>query len=519
VRTRLLGLVLGLMAIVLLALGVPLGIDLASVRTQRVFLDRVNDANRFVLVAQQQEPAARGSLLAEELARYDEVYGIAVAVLDRGGRVRAASRPGLARRALGPHAGQLAAVALSGQHGEAPHAVWPWTREPLVVAEPMVSGGDVVGAVVTMSPTGRLRRAIARAWMVLLLGELVAVIGCVLLASRLTRWILRPVHELDAAAHEIATGRMAARALDGTGPPELRRLTGSFNEMAANVERLVERQRCLIADASHQLRNPLHALLLRLDALALRPGGDPDVDAAAREGRHLAGILERLLQLAQADAAGTLPERIDLVALVERRIDAWSGPAHAKDIALRRQGEARVEAIADPVAVSSALDVVLDNAIKFGPPGSTVRVSVGEGVVSVRDEGTGLRDDELERAGDRFWRGRRHQNVEGSGLGLAIARTLLEESGASLEIRPGHPCGLEALLRLGVAEPAQRRRVQRHRRGLDRGAAVERRRLRDRLRDRAAAVEQRRDDEPHERVIGARTTDDQVGDRDRRDLA
>jgi hypothetical protein len=161
VRPRLLGLVLGLMGIVLLALGVPLGVDLASVRTQQVFLDRVNDYNRFVLVAQQQAPAARASLLADELARYDEVYGIAVAVLDRSGRVRAVSRPGLARRALDPHAERPAAVALSGHHGEPPHAVWPWTRGPLVVAEPMVSGGDVVGAVVTMSPTGRLRRAIA----------------------------------------------------------------------------------------------------------------------------------------------------------------------------------------------------------------------------------------------------------------------------------------------------------------------------------------------------------------------
>ena len=94
-RTRLLGLVGGLMAVVLLALGVPLGIDLASVRTQGVFLDRLNDANRFVQVAQQQGDR---SVLADKLARYDEVYGISVAVLDHSGRVRAASRPGLEAR-------------------------------------------------------------------------------------------------------------------------------------------------------------------------------------------------------------------------------------------------------------------------------------------------------------------------------------------------------------------------------------------------------------------------------------
>jgi hypothetical protein len=123
VRPRLLGLVLSLMAVLLLALGVPLAIDLASVRTQEVVLDRLNDANRFVQVAQQGD----SSVLADKLARYDEVYGIPVALLDHAGHVRAASRPGLRAQALAPPAKRLAAVALSGHHGEPPRAVWPWS--------------------------------------------------------------------------------------------------------------------------------------------------------------------------------------------------------------------------------------------------------------------------------------------------------------------------------------------------------------------------------------------------------
>ncbi len=331
-------------------------------------------------------------------------------------------------------------------------------------------------------------------------------IGCALLASRLTRWILRPVHDLDVAAHEIATGRMAARALNGTGPPELRRMTSSFNEMAANVERLVERQRNFLGDASHQLRNPLHALLLRLDSLALRTpeGSEAEVEAAASEGRHLAGILERLLHLAQAEDADPLPERIAFGPIVAQRIDAWSAAAQAKRITICRAGDADVEVVADPIALSSALDVVLDNAVKFGPPGSIVRVSVerdgdGDGaIVAVADEGPGLPPEELRRAGDRFWRGRDHQNVDGSGLGLAIARTLLEHSGAQLELRPRKPHGLEARLLfgsgLGVAEPAQRGRMQRYRRGLDRGPAIDRGGGRDGARDRGAPLEQGRHD-------------------------
>ncbi len=428
------------MAVVLLALGVPLGMDVASVRTQRVFLDRLEGANRLVAVAEQAVQSGDVSELAAQLARYDDLYGTAVAVLDRGGRVRAASRPGLEAQALG----RRAAVALTGAHGEPPRAIWPWTRDPLVVAEPVIDGGEVVGAVVTMSPTSRLRRAIARAWLTLGIGELSAVLGCVLLASRLARWILRPVHEIDVTAHAIASGRMAARAPDAKGPPELRRLASSFNQMAA----LVERQRCFLADASHQLRNPLHALLLRLDALALR-GPDAEADAAAREGRHLAAVLERLLQLAQPEDPGAPPQRVDLVPIVEQRIGAWSAAARSKRMTIRRAGGNHVEALADPVALSSALDAVIDNAVKFGPPGSTVCVSVdrqaGGPMISVRDEGPGLRPDELRRASDRFWR--RPQSTGGSGLGLAIARTLLDHGGARLDIRSGEPRGLEVLLR------------------------------------------------------------------------
>ncbi|WP_199814590.1 sensor histidine kinase, partial [Streptomyces sp. NRRL WC-3549] len=91
---------------------------------------------------------------------------------------------------------------------------------------------------------------------------------------------------------------------------------------------------------------------------------------------------------------------------------------------------------ADPVALSSALDAVIDNALKFTPPGEEVTVTVGaEGAwatVVVADRGPGLTEQELERVGDRFWRSGRHQNVQGSGLGLSISRTLLTAGGGSI---------------------------------------------------------------------------------------
>ena len=114
-----------------------------------------------------------------------------------------------------------------------------------------------------------MRSRILHGWLLIVAGELAAMLLAVGAAFRLTGWVLRPVRVLDAVTHDIATGRMKSRVAAAGGPPELRRLARSFNEMADNVEEVLEQQRAFVADASHQLRNPLSALLLRIELLAL----------------------------------------------------------------------------------------------------------------------------------------------------------------------------------------------------------------------------------------------------------
>jgi signal transduction histidine kinase len=452
VRPRLLGVLLGLMAVVLLALGVPLATSIATSRAQALFLDRLSDTSRFASIAQQGDTDADLPLVRAELERYDELYGIAAAVVDRDGRVRIGSRDRVAVDS-GPVRDRVAA-ALGGRPSEVPDPAWPWVDAPMVVAEPMVKGGDVIGAVVTVSPTARTRAAVLRGWAVLAIGELLALVGCVVLALRVTRWVLRPVHVLDATASQLTTGRLNARVAAGSGPPELRRLVSSFNQMAGHVESSMEQQRAFVADASHQLRNPLNALLLRLDDLSMRlpPQWQPELGEAAEEGRRLATVLDSLLELARAEHAAAAPERVDVVPLVTERLGAWSVVAQRRGIAVERTGAAHADALVDPVALTGALDVVVDNALKFGPAGSTVTVGVdrvdGEIVVDVGDQGPGLDDEELSRVGDRFWRSRRHTNVSGSGLGLSIARTLLGPSQARIEVSPRDTGGLSVRLRV-----------------------------------------------------------------------
>ncbi|MFC9488139.1 sensor histidine kinase [Streptomyces hydrogenans] len=464
-RTRLLPLLIVLMAGVLLALGFPLAASLAAAQQQRVVVDRLDDAARFAALAQFVGDPATGSderrtTLGGELASYHDVYGIRAGIFYRDNRAMAAAPEdwvvpyeGEGRRAFNE--------ALLGRRSHDPPQVWPWQPHArLTIASPVVRDGDVVAVVVTDSPTGELRARILRGWLVIFAGEAAAMLLAVGAAVRLTGWVLRPVRVLDGVTHDIATGRMNSRVAEAGGPPELRRLARSFNEMADHVEESLEQQRAFVADASHQLRNPLAALLLRIELLALElPEGNEEIASVRTEGKRLAQVLDDLLDLALAEHASADLRLTDVGALTAERIASWRPVADDKGVRLVGECGAAT-GWADPVALSSALDAVVDNALKFTPAGErvTVRVLPGKGAVEVvvADLGPGLTDEELSRVGDRFWRSGRHQNVKGSGLGLSIARVLLTATGGGISFAPNDPHGLRVTVTVPRYEPSER---------------------------------------------------------------
>jgi signal transduction histidine kinase len=475
VRSRLLPLLLVLMAAVLLALGLPLAASLAVAEQQQLIIDRIDDTARFGALAQQvtvDEAGADGgplydggtddggddlTTLQTELHRYEDLYGIRVGVFYRDGSAMAAAPPEW-RTPRQIVADQAFQEALAGRRSHNPPQVWPWQDSRVIVASPIVRDGDVVAVVLTDSPTGAMRSRIMRGWLMIAGGELAATVVGILAAIRLTGWVLRPVKVLDRAAHDIATGRLASRVAEAGGPPELRRLARSFNEMADNVEDVLEQQRAFVADASHQLRNPLAALLLRIELLALElPENNEEMASVRDEGKRLATVLDNLLGLALAEHTVAKPELTDVAALAAERVAAWNPAAERAGVKLVQEGFAAVTGWADPVVVSSALDAVVDNAVKFTPGGGQVVLTVaarGESVtVCVADAGPGLTDDELARIGDRFWRSPRHQNVDGSGLGLSIARALLAQGGGTISYAPNTPHGLRVTMTLPRTRP------------------------------------------------------------------
>ncbi|MEV5009465.1 HAMP domain-containing sensor histidine kinase [Streptomyces sp. NPDC056159] len=463
--SRLLPLLIVLMAAVLLALGVPLAVSVAGAEQQKAVVDRIDDTARFAALAQFVTDRASGSrrtvpderleTLRRELGSYHGVYGIRAGVFYRTG-VPMANAPD--DWSL-PEFGEVRDAfdeALLSRRSHDPEQVWPWQRHRLVVASPVIRDGDVVAVVVTDSPTGQMRSRTLHGWLLVGTGEIAAMLLAVGAALRLTGWVLRPVRILDATTHDIATGRLKSRVAAAGGPPELQRLARSFNEMADNVEDVLEQQRAFVADASHQLRNPLSALLLRIELLALElPEDNEEIASVRTEGKRLAQVLDDLLDLALAEHAEPDLKLIDIGELAAERVAAWAPAAEAKGVRLAGDCPATT-GWADPVALSSALDAVIDNAVKFTPGGESVEVTVSfhrdTSTIVVADHGPGLTDEEIARVGDRFWRSGRHQNINGSGLGLSISRALLAAGGGSISYarhREEEPRGL----RVTVAVP------------------------------------------------------------------
>ncbi|MFG3260235.1 ATP-binding protein [Streptomyces sp. NPDC048172] len=456
-RSRLLPLLLILLAGVLLALGFPLAVSQAAAEQQRVVVDRIDDTARFASLAQfvtaPSEPGERRETLRGELERYHDLYGIRAGVFYRDGRAMAAA-PGRWKVPEKDEAdgARAFAEALAGRRSHDPPQVWPWQDGRIAVASPVIRDGDVAAVVLTDSPTGQMRSRILKGWLAIAAGEAAAMLLAVGAALRLTGWVLRPVRTLDRATAEIATGQFASRVAASGGPPELRRLAHHFNEMADHVEGALEQQRAFVADASHQLRNPLSALLLRIEVLGLElPEGSEEMASVRAEGKRLARVLDDLLDLALAEHADAAHVALtDIAALAAERVGSWLPVAEREGVTLRAAGQSAATGWADPVALSSALDAVVDNALKFTPEGGEVTVTVtaeGEWVtVETADGGDGLTEEERERVGDRFWRSGRHQNVSGSGLGLSITRALLEAGGARLSFAPNEPRGLRVLI-------------------------------------------------------------------------
>ena len=269
------------------------------------------------------------------------------------------------------------------------------------------------------------------------------------MAARMLRPVSGMITRANALNAEVLTTRLEVPEADD----ELRRLALTLNQMLDRVQDAFERQRRFTQDASHELRTPLSVLQGNAELLSRWAKDDPEardacVAAILRQTGYMKRLIESLLFLTRGDSCTQLlhPQTIDLAACLgevaeERRLlDA----AHAYTL----QAAEGVFLRADETLLRQLLLILLDNAAKYTPEGGEIRMESRLddcwAEVSVRDQGCGVPEEQLERIFDRFYRvdkARARENG-GTGLGLPIARTIVRLHGGTISAQNAPGGGL-----------------------------------------------------------------------------
>ena len=296
--------------------------------------------------------------------------------------------------------------------------------------------------------------------------------GVVLAALGLMVWsglffirsIVRPLGQVEAIAHRIAGGDLQTRLPDARYNDEIGRLCHTINEMAEHLTETERMKNEFISSVSHELRTPLTSIKGWVETIGtLHDPGDPNyrkgLEVIGAETDRLYEMVEELLDFSRLQNGIRLDcQVLDLV-------------AEATDAALFVEGRIRQEGLrlvyeeppepypvwADPARLRQVFINVLDNAIKYSPPGGAIFLTLSRTpaavVVAVRDQGRGIPPEDLDKVRQKFFKA--HNAVRGSGIGLAVVEAIVTSLGGTVDIASALGQGTTVSITLPVYHPGQ----------------------------------------------------------------
>lgn len=329
-------------------------------------------------------------------------------------------------------------------------------------------GEQQMPLLVAGQPVGRLyleRRVASHPWpfifgilsstglIAIFLGILTLLIGMLLMKRFIT-----PLAEVIAAAQAVAAGDFSVRVPVGGRNDDLRALSEHFNAMAESLERAEHERRSLFADIAHELRTPLTIIKGRLEGIldGVYPASEEHVADALEETYLLERLVEdlRLLALTETRQLPLEKREVQVQEIVERTLNLFAPQAAERRVALRSQSDVVPPLYVDPQRMEQVISNIVDNALRFTPPGGAIEVAIrqrGEQVeIVIADNGPGVPEQDLPQIFNRFWKGDKSRSrvggAAGAGLGLAIAKQLTEAQGGRVVARNRSEGGLEVTL-------------------------------------------------------------------------
>jgi len=292
-------------------------------------------------------------------------------------------------------------------------------------------------------------------------------LGVLFVASLGVGWVvagrvLRPIGRITSVAREIQATDLSRR-IELPGPDdELKQLADTFDAMLARLDAAFAAQRQFVADASHELRNPLAIIRTNVDVALADPRADPEdlrhtIAVVQRASDRMARLVDDLLALARRQEPILEHEPVDLGAAVAEASDDFVVPAAARSIVLDRAIAPGVIVTGDRDALKRAVANLLENAVRLAPASSRIRLATGsegdQAWIAVADEGPGIAPEDQLHVFDRFWRAdkARSRADGGTGLGLAIVRQIAESHGGRVRLQSKVGVGSSFVIWLPVA--------------------------------------------------------------------
>lgn len=261
----------------------------------------------------------------------------------------------------------------------------------------------------------------------------------------ITKRGFRPVRNILETASEIShdgdlSRRIETEASSEASKDEIYKLAGAFNSMFDSLQSSFEKEKRFTSDVSHELRTPLSVIISQSD-YALEDEGyrEKALNVINREAKRMANLVSRLLILARSDS-GKLraeKEKVDLSDLCETV--AWQQESIARecDIIIRSAVEPNVYVLGDEAMLIRVLLNIVDNAVKYGKPGGHVEIQLETvdswACCTVKDDGIGIKEEDLSKIWQRFYRTEEARREEGSGLGLAMAEAMVKAHNGIIE--------------------------------------------------------------------------------------
>ncbi|NIA07024.1 MAG: hypothetical protein GWP14_05220 [Actinobacteria bacterium] len=289
----------------------------------------------------------------------------------------------------------------------------------------------------------------------IVVGSVIAVVGLVL-------WAMKPLGQTAEKLHSITYQNLGTANLSELKPPaELRPFIDAVGELLSRLDEAIQGQRQFTSDASHELRTPLSAAKSTLEAICMKDRTPAEYRQAIRETiddlDRIEQLTAQLLLLARMDVAGQVPgaAEVRLDVLVQQLAEVFGARAAQAGGSVTYEDKTATYVYGNEQYLSHLFGNLLDNAIKHGPRGRPVQVSIRHDsakqcTVCIHDEGGGIPVESLSHLFDRFYRAdsSRSRSSGGSGLGLAIARKIARLHGGDIEINSTPADGTDVLVHL-----------------------------------------------------------------------